>query len=202
MIIAYYISTALLALLLLLIICFETIYGHGIDDAALRLRRRSFVAFFSCSLTATVSRLFTVSHGQIEILPTMTICLDYCSFLTFSMLAAAYFGRQYYKNPYNWFFMLELPIIIIILNTIMRLTGGYSYFYSLEEMSVLRPDRTGSAILMSRLVFLPDIAALGGLHPSPANQERENVGTGKPTESVRACQYSALCPHPVVGRRY
>ena len=154
MIIAYYISTALLALLLLLIICFETIYGHGIDDAALRLRRRSFVAFFSCSLTATVSRLFTVSHGQIEILPTMTICLDYCSFLTFSMLAAAYFGRQYYKNPYNWFFMLELPIIIIILNTIMRLTGGYSYFYSLEEMSVLRPDRTGSAILMSRLVFL------------------------------------------------
>ncbi len=154
MITAFYISTALLALLLLLIICFESFYGHEINDAALRLRRWSFVAFFSCGLVATASRFFTVSHGQIELLPTMTISLDYCSFVTFCMLAAAYFGRQYYKNPYNWFFMLELPIVIIIINTTMRLTGGYSHFYSLEEMLVVRPDRAGRMILMSRFVIL------------------------------------------------
>jgi len=154
MITAYYLSTALLALLLIIIICFESFYGHGIDDAALRLRRWSFVAFFSCCLAATVSRFFTISHGHIELLPTLTICLDYCCYVTFCMQAATYFGRQYYKNPYNWFFMLELPIVIIILNIIMRLTGGYSYFYSLEDVPVVNPDRATNPVLMSRFVFL------------------------------------------------
>lgn len=154
MITVYYISTALLALLLIVIICFESFYGRGIDDAALRLRRWSFVAFFSCCLAATVSRLFTISNGHIELLPTITISLDYCSYLTFCMLAATYFGRQYYKNPYNWFFMLELPIVIIVLNFIMRLTGGYSYLYRLEDILVVGPDRARRMILMSRLVFL------------------------------------------------
>ncbi len=154
MITAYYISTALLALLLIIITCFESFYGHGIDDAALRLRRWSFVAFFSCCLAATVSRLFIISHGHIELLPTITICLDYCSYVTFCMLAATYFGRQYYKNPYNWFFMLELPLVIIIINIIMRLTGGYSYLYRLEDILVVSPDRAKRMILASRLIYL------------------------------------------------
>lgn len=151
MITLFYITTAMLALIVAMVGAFEAIYHRQLADPALKLRRWSFVAFYTFLLAATVSRFFTVKGGQIEMMPTMTICLDYCAFVAFAMQAAAYFGRKYYQNPYNWFFMLELPVGIILLNILVRLTGNYHTFY--KPADVTMPAGGGS----ERLIFLTRI---------------------------------------------
>ena len=153
MITAFYITTIMLAVLLAFVTCYEAFCGFGLKDKALRLRRHSFILFFSLLLLASLSRLFTVSGGRVEIIPTLTISLDFCAFVAFAMLGSAYFGRNYYKNPYNWLFMLQLPVILILLNIVMRFTGHYHPLYSFCEL--VEPKTADEGLIYNfRILFL------------------------------------------------
>lgn len=153
MITTFYITTAVLAVLLATVAVFELLYHRGLADAALKLRRWSFVTFYTLFLAATVSRFFTVDGDQIEMMPTMTICLDYCAFVAFAMQGMAYFGRKHYQNPYNWFFMLELPVGVILLNILMRVTGSYRTFYSPADVTLPAGDSGERLIFLTRIIM-------------------------------------------------
>lgn len=153
MILTYYITTILLMLMLCVVIGYEYCRGRQLTDGAFRLRRRSFLIFFFLFLLSLVPRLFSVDHGRLEIFPTMTICLDYAAFVAFTMLAAAYFGRKHYRNPYNWFFLLQLPVLLVIINIVMRLSGYYHPIYQMAD-AALPHDADDRIIYLSRVVWI------------------------------------------------
>jgi AraC-like DNA-binding protein len=152
MLTAYYISTLLLSALLAFAIGYESWLSRGIGDAALRLRRNSFMVLFSLFLLATVSRLFIVENGQVEVSPSLTICLDYASFVAFTMMACAYFGRRYHLNPYNWFFMLQTPLLFILLNLLMRVSGYYQPLYGYGGLAQTVGEGS-RVVFLGRIVF-------------------------------------------------
>ena len=125
----YYITIICLNLTLIYVITFQHVYGRKMKDTHFQFRRHSFLTFFSILVSATISDLFIVDNGRIEILPLFTICLYYSAFVTFVLLASAYYGRMHYRNPFNWFFLLQYPLILIIFYFIMRLSHRYRQIY-------------------------------------------------------------------------
>ena len=153
MILSYYISTTLISVILLFSIAWVFFHGRHISEGTLELRRKSFFTFFSLYLASTLSRLFIVKENQLEFMPTLTICIDYCCFAAFSMLGAAYFGRKHYQNPYNWFFLMQIPVVLIILNIMTRMTGYYHPIFSLNDIIV--PQAADKRIIfMGRIAFV------------------------------------------------
>lgn len=132
MLVVFNISTLLLCLLLIAVTIYESRYGLDVHDAALTFRRRAFAAFFLSFLAATISRYFTVTPQGVELIPTMTVCFDVIAFVIFMMLASAYFGQTYYKNPYNWIIFLAVPVVMLIGSVIMHCTGYYQPFFHYE----------------------------------------------------------------------
>jgi hypothetical protein len=41
---------------------------------------------------------------------------------------------MHYRNPFNWFFLLQYPLILIIFYFIMRLSNRYRQIYQWEGM--------------------------------------------------------------------
>lgn len=135
MLVAYHITTALLSLLLVCVIIYESFYGKDVDDGVLKLRRRSFHVIFGFYLLATVARYSSVSPKGVELFPMMALCLDVITFVTFSILASGYFGRWYYKSIYNWLFGLLLPVMLLVFIIVMHFTSHYQPVYSYQELA-------------------------------------------------------------------
>jgi hypothetical protein len=135
MLVAYHITTALLSLLLVCVIIYESFYGKDVDDGVLKLRRRSFHVIFGFYLLATVARYSSVSPKGVELFPMMALCLDVITFVTFSILASGYFGRWYYKSIYNWLFGLLLPVMLLVFTIVMHFTSHYQPVYSYQELA-------------------------------------------------------------------
>jgi AraC-like DNA-binding protein len=139
---------------LVFIIGYEFWHGRSVCDDAFQLRRRSFLCFFLVLFAATLSDLTIVEDGRVEMFPTLTISLHYSAFVTFVLLASAYFGRRNYRNPYIWFFLLQYPAVLILLNILMRVMGHYHPLFSAED--TVMPNNP-----VSRMIFLVRIAWLG-----------------------------------------
>lgn len=150
----YYITIICLNLTLIYVITFQHVYGRKMKDTHFQFRRHSFLTFFSILVSATISDLFIVDNGRIEILPLFTICLYYSAFVTFVLLASAYYGRMHYRNPFNWFFLLQYPLILIIFYFIMRLSHRYRQIYQWE--GIIPVDGTAEHV-----IFVARVAWLG-----------------------------------------
>lgn len=115
MLVVYKVTAALLSLTLVSVIIYESLYGRDLNDEGLKLRRRSFAAFYFLYLISTAFRYFSISDHGIELIPIRVMSMDIITFVVAALLIAAYFGRWYYKHFYSWFFSLLLPVLILSL---------------------------------------------------------------------------------------
>ncbi len=154
MLVAYYVTTALLSLLLVCVIIYESLFGRGVDDGFLKFRRRSFLVFFILYLAATIARFLSVSPRGVELCPLLALCLDVSTFIVFSILVSGYFGRWYYKNPYFWLLSLLMPALVYIFIVVMHFTDYYDPLYSYHELVVRFSSPDTRLVQIARITIL------------------------------------------------
>ncbi len=134
MLVVYKVTAALLSLTLVSVIIYESLYGRDLNDEGLKLRRRSFAAFYFLYLISTAFRYFSISDHGIELIPIRVMSMDIITSVVVALLIAAYFGRWYYKHFYSWFFSLLLPVLIFIFANVIHYTAYYHPVYSYHEV--------------------------------------------------------------------
>jgi AraC-like DNA-binding protein len=92
------------------------------------------------------------SEKGIELFATESISLLYITFITFSLLSAAYFGRDYHKKLVIWLFLLQYPLVLLLLHAFMIFSGNYIKIYSLS--GIFQDHGLILAVLMARLVWM------------------------------------------------
>lgn len=130
----FYITNFCLLLAIMVIVLYMYNRSRGMNDELFQLRRRSFIAFYLLLAFHVITSFDIVTAHGIEVFATMPICTLYFAFITFTMLAAAYYGRNYYRNFPVWFFLLQYPAILLLLHLFMRFTGRYARVYSINDI--------------------------------------------------------------------
>lgn len=150
--ILFYTSTAIL--LVTLAIAMWYIYGHGkrLNDEAFQLRRKSFTAFFIALQLYVASTLIIYSHGKVEVLNTLTVCMHYSTMLVFTMMSCALLGRNYHRNVLLWAFFMQYPVEMLVLHIIMRTKAYYVKIYSLDALLSYNGDNLG--LFWGRAIWL------------------------------------------------
>ena len=75
-----------------------------------------------------------VHDGQPEILCTNAMCWEYITFVTFILLSIAHFGKDYYKNPYSWFMLLQYAVICVVGNVVSLTLDLYKPLYHYSDI--------------------------------------------------------------------
>ena len=134
MITAFYITgTVLIVLLVSVTLKFAT-QGRELDDVPFQVRRKSFVVFYII-LVANVMLSLTIVHPQgVEVYSTLPICTLYFVFSVFMMMSTAHFGKDYYRNVFIWFLIIQYGFILMVLSVLCRVFGLYEPIFRLDGM--------------------------------------------------------------------
>ena len=147
----YTCNAALLAVLAIAIWGMFRQARHLRDDS-FQLRRKSFAAVFITMLLYVASTFTIYSHGRVEVLSTLAVCLHYTAMVTFIMASCAFFGRNYYRSVLTWAFFMQYPVVMLVLHIIMRATGRYVKLYSASEL--LRYEGNDLGLFWGRVIWL------------------------------------------------
>jgi AraC-like DNA-binding protein len=92
------------------------------------------------------------SEQGVELFATEPISLLYVTFIMFAMLSAAYFGRNYHKRLLVWLFLLQYPLVLLVVHAVVVLSGNYVKIYSLSD--ALTGSGLMLAVFMARMVWM------------------------------------------------
>ena len=132
--IVFYISCSILLLQLVIIYIYMAFASRKMKNKRFQLRRKSFMTFYAMLATTTVANAHIVHNGQVEILATNAMCWEYITFVTFILLSIAHFGKDYYKNPYSWFMLLQYAVICVIGNGVSQALDLYKPLYHYSDI--------------------------------------------------------------------
>lgn len=132
--IVFYISCSLLLLQALCMLFYMIFASRKMKNKRFQLRRKSFIAFFALLAVTVTANAHIVHNGQPEILATNAMCWEYITFVTFILLSIAHFGKDYYKNPYSWFMLLQYAVICVIGNYVSQALDLYKPLYNYADI--------------------------------------------------------------------
>lgn len=132
--IVFYISCSILLLQLVIIYIYMAFASRKMKNKRFQLRRKSFMTFYAMLAATTVANAHIVHNGQVEILATNAMCWEYISFVTFILLSIAHFGKDYYKNPYLWFMLLQYAVICVVGNGVSQALDLYKPLYNYADI--------------------------------------------------------------------
>ena len=132
--IVFYISCSLLLLLALCMLFYMIFASQKMKNKRFQLRRKSFIAFFALLAVTVTANTHIVHDGQPEILCTNAMCWEYITFVTFILLSIAHFGKDYYKNPYSWFMLLQYAVICVVGNYVSLALDLYKPLYNYADI--------------------------------------------------------------------
>ena len=132
--IVFYISCSLLLLLALCMLFYMIFASQKMKNKRFQLRRKSFIAFFALLAVTVTANTHIVHDGQPEILCTNAMCWEYITFVTFILLSIAHFGKDYYKNPYSWFMLLQYAVICVVGNVVSLTLDLYKPLYHYSDI--------------------------------------------------------------------
>ncbi|MBR6804236.1 MAG: hypothetical protein IKM57_04945, partial [Paludibacteraceae bacterium] len=132
--IVFYISCSILLLQLVIIYIYMAFASRKMKNKRFQLRRKSFMTFYAMLAATTVANAHIVHNGQVEILATNAMCWEYITFVTFILLSIAHFGKDYYKNPYSWFMLLQYAVICVIGNGVSQALDLYKPLYHYSDI--------------------------------------------------------------------
>lgn len=132
--IVFYISCSLLLLLALCMLFYMIFASRKMKNKRFQLRRKSFIAFFALLAVTVTANTHIVHDGQPEILCTNAMCWEYITFVTFILLSIAHFGKDYYKNPYSWFMLLQYAVICVVGNVVSLTLDLYKPLYHYSDI--------------------------------------------------------------------
>ena len=132
--IVFYISCSLLLLLALCMLFYMIFASRKMKNKRFQLRRKSFIAFFALLAVTVTANAHIVHNGQPEILATNAMCWEYITFVTFILLSIAHFGKDYYKNPYSWFMLLQYAVICVVGNIVGQALDLYKPLYNYADI--------------------------------------------------------------------
>ena len=132
--IVFYISCSLLLLLALCMLFYMIFASRKMKNKRFQLRRKSFIAFFALLAVTVTANTHIVHDGQPEILCTNAMCWEYITFVTFILLSIAHFGKDYYKNPYSWFMLLQYAVICVVGNYVSLALDLYKPLYNYADI--------------------------------------------------------------------
>lgn len=70
----------------------------------------------------------------------------------FTLFSSAYFGRDYHKKLVVWLFLLQYPVVLLLVHTFVTISGYYSKIYTLSN--IFQNDRLLFAVFIARLVWI------------------------------------------------
>ena len=132
--IVFYISCSLLLLLALCMLFYMIFASRKMKNKRFQLRRKSCIAFFALLAVTVTANTHIVHDGQPEILCTNAMCWEYITFVTFILLSIAHFGKDYYKNPYSWFMLLQYAVICVVGNYVSQALDLYKPLYNYADI--------------------------------------------------------------------
>ena len=132
--IVFYISCSILLLQLVIIYIYMAFASRKMKNKRFQLRRKSFMTFYAMLAATTVANAHIVHNGQVEILATNAMCWEYITFVTFILLSIAHFGKDYYKNPYSWFMLLQYAVICVVGNGVSQALDLYKPLYNYADI--------------------------------------------------------------------
>ncbi len=134
MITSFYISCALLIIALIYALLKFAVVGRDLDDVPFQVRRKSFLAFYIILVVSEVLSLSIVHPQGVEVYCTLPICALYFAFSVFVMMSTAHFGRDYYRNVFIWFLVMQHGFMLVGLSVLCRLFGLYEPMFSIDGM--------------------------------------------------------------------
>ena len=117
-----------------------------------QLRRRFFISVYIMLAIYVLSTFNTCSEKGIELFATEPISLLYITFIMFTLFSAAYFGRDYHKKIIVWLFLLQYPLVLLLVHAIVVISGYYVKIYTLS--SIFQDNRLTLAVIIARLVWM------------------------------------------------
>ena len=134
MIATFYITCAILIVLLVFVTVKFAVHGRDLDDTPFQIRRKSFIVFYTI-LVANVALSLTIVHPQgVEVYCTLPICTLYFVFSAFMMMSTAHFGKDYHRNVFIWFLIVQYGFILLVLSVLCRLLGLYEPLFTPDGM--------------------------------------------------------------------
>ncbi len=172
-------------LLVLVVMAVKLVFkGRALDDRDFQLRRKSFIVFFTMMIVAVATSPLLFSNGELEVCSSITICVHYFASTVFMVMSAAYFGREYYKNIFIWFLILQYGLILFVLNIVCRITGFYEPMYSVSDL--ISPDHN---FLVYGRIFL--LLAMVSLWAIMIIMVVESYVHSRNTDRYKSCEYHA-----------
>ena len=117
-----------------------------------QLRRRFFISVYIMFAIYIISTFSICSKEGIEVFATEPIGFHYITFIMFTLFSSAYFGRNYHKNLVIWLFLLQYPVVLLLVHAFVLISGYYSKIYTLS--SIFQNDRILFAVFIARLVWI------------------------------------------------
>jgi len=156
MITAFYITSAVLVILLVSVTVKFATQGRDLDDPPFQIRRKAFVVFYII-LVVNVALSLTIVHPQgVEVYSTLPICTLYFVFSAFMMMSTAHFGKDYYRNVFIWFLIMQYGFMLLGLSVLCRFFGLYEPMFTLDGMF----DAHNHFIAYGRIYFLAIMLAV------------------------------------------
>ena len=143
-------------MILLIAIFFIIIFMYGkaqrLNFPHFQLRRRFFISVYIMFAIYIISTFSICSKEGIEVFATEPIGFLYITFIMFTLFSSAYFGRNYHKNLVIWLFLLQYPVVLLLVHAFVLISGYYSKIYTLS--SIFQNDRILFAVFIARLVWI------------------------------------------------
>jgi len=117
-----------------------------------QLRRRFFISVFIMFAIYVLSTFNICSRNGTEQFATEPISFLYITFIIFTLFSAAYFGRNYHKKLFVWLFLLQYPVVLLLVHVFVLITGNYIKIYTLS--SIFEDHRLIFAVFIARLVWI------------------------------------------------
>lgn len=126
--------------------------AQRLDFPHFQLRRRFFILVYIMFAIYILSTFSICSEEGIEVFATEPIGFLYITFIMFTLFASAYFGRNYHKNLVIWLFLLQYPVVLLLVHAFVAISGYYPKIYSLSN--IFQNDRLLFAVFIARLVWI------------------------------------------------
>lgn len=134
MTVAFYVTNILMLILLAVSAVRFAAKGTSLGDKDYQLRRKSFVGFFVLYALHTVTSFSIVHAHNVELYATMPVCSLYIASMVFMLMASAHFGRDYYKNVFVWFLLLQYGLMPFCVSIITHIRHYYEPIMSFDEI--------------------------------------------------------------------
>lgn len=193
MITTFYITNILLLLSILFIVIFMYGKAKQLKVPHFQLRRRTFLSIYIMFAIYILSTFKICYENDIEIFATIPICLIYITFILFSLSSTAYFGHDYHKKKIVWIFLIQYPLVILLIHAFVVIYGYDVKLYTLSGM--LQNKKLLFEIFISKIewliIIIPGYLIMIGMIIDSYHHYRKNI-TQFTTEKMLSMRHDEI----------